>query len=95
MYLLSSKNINLENGADTAKNLITFAFVPVNSILILPFLANSYRCIKDGIIQEQNFKKRVILLTCILFIALIIEYFYFGNIQEGILNSLQALQTKK
>ncbi len=86
VYWLSTNNINLGEGASTAKNLITFAFVPVNAIAILPFLARSYYYAKMGKLQKDQFKNRIILLVVILLVVLIIEFFYFKNIQTGILN---------
>ncbi len=86
VYWLSTKNINLGEGASTAKNLITFAFVPVNVIAVLPFLARSYYYSKMGKLQKDQLKNRIILLAVILLVVLIIEFFYFKNIQNGILN---------
>lgn len=94
VYWLSTKQVNLGEAANPAQNLITFTFVPVNSILILPFLANSYRLIKLGKLDTQTFKKRAILLAIILFIVLLFEFFYFKDIQTGILNIIQNVATK-
>lgn len=89
IYWLSTKQVNLGEAANPAQNLITFTFVPVNSILILPFLANSYQLIKRGKLDITNFKKRAILLAIILFIVLLFEFFYFKDIQIGILSIIQ------
>ena len=43
VYWLGTMNIDLGVDGDTGKDLITFTFVPVNSIIIMPFLANSYK----------------------------------------------------
>ena len=90
VYWLSTKNIDLGIAESTAKNLITFAFVPVNAIAVLPFLARSYSYLKMGRLQQDKFKNRIILLIAILVIVLIIEFFYFKNIQTGILNIINA-----
>ena len=90
VYWLSTKNIDLGIGASTAQNLITFAFVPVNGIAVLPFLARSYYYFKMGRLQQNKFKNRIILLVVALAIILIIEFFYFKNIQTGILNIINA-----
>ena len=39
---------------------------------------------------KQNFKNRIILLCVILIIVLILEFFYFKDIQNSILNMLAA-----
>ena len=90
VYGISTKDIDIGKAASTARNLITFAFVPVNGIVILPFLARSYRYLKEGRLQVGKFKNRCILIGIILIIVLIIEFFYFKNIQSGILNAMSS-----
>ena len=89
IYWISTKDIDLGTSGKTGQNLITFTFVPVNAIVILPFLANSYRQLKTGKLKSVPFRNRCIVLVVILFILLIIEFFYFKDIQNGILNMLQ------
>ncbi len=90
VYWIGTKNINLGIDADTGKNLITFTFVPVNSIIILPFLAKSYINWKDNKIQSEQLRNRCILIGIILIIGLVIEFFYFKGIQNGILSILNS-----
>jgi len=42
VYVLSSRGIEINNNTEIGKNFITFCFVPLNCILVLPFLASSY-----------------------------------------------------
>lgn len=86
VYWLSTKSVNLGEVANEGQNLITFAFVPVNSMVILPFLASSYKYLKSGKMEGEIFKHRVILLAVVLVVVLVIEFFYFKDIQNGILN---------
>lgn len=86
VYWLSTKSVNLGEVANEGQNLITFAFVPVNSMVILPFLASSYKYLKSGKMEGEIFKRRLILLAVVLVIVLVIEFFYFKDIQNGILN---------
>ncbi len=86
VYWLSTKSINLGQSMGEGQNLITFAFVPVNSMLILPFLASSYKSLKMGNMEDIIFKRRTILLVVVLLVVLIFEFFYFKDIQTGILN---------
>ena len=74
------------------KKLITFTFVPVNAIIIMPFLAVSFRDWKDSRLKSRPFRNRCILLGIILLIILIIEFFYFKDIQNGILSILNSRQ---
>ncbi len=89
IYWLSTKGIDLGNNADIGKNLITFTFVPINSMVVLPFLAKSYKYFKQNKLKQDKFKNRVILITIILIIILILEFFYFKDIQNGILSIIQ------
>ena len=89
-YWLSTKNIDLGVSKDVGKNFITFTFVPINSMLVLPFLAGSYKYLKESKLSTQKFRNRVILATVILVIALIVEFFYFKDIQNGILSIIQS-----
>lgn len=90
IYWLSTKNIDLGTTNEMGKNFIIFTFVPINSMLVLPFLASSYKYFKQGRLKKQNFKNRIILLCVILIIVLILEFFYFKDIQNSILNMLAA-----
>lgn len=92
IYGISTKEVDLGQASTTTKNLITFTFVPVNGILILPFIANSYRYYREGRLKVENFRNRVILLAVVLVVVLLIEFFYFKDIQTGILNMIQAKQ---
>lgn len=92
VYNLSIKNIETEKIAELGKNLITYTFVPVNVILVLPFLASSYKNFKQGRLKKEVFRNRILLLLLLLIIILIIEFFYFQDIQTGILNIVQSKQ---
>lgn len=92
VYGLSVKNIEETRLVELAKNYMIFTFVPVNAILVLPFFASSYKYLKLGRLKKENFRNRTILLVAILLIILIIEFFYFQDIQTGILNIVQSKQ---
>ena len=89
VYWIGTKDIDLGNNESFGKNLITFTFVPVNAIVILPFLASSYKNLQEGKLKSEPFRNRCILLAIVLIILLIIEFFYFKDIQTGIYNMLQ------
>ena len=91
IYWIATKDIDLGNAKETCKNLVTFAFVPVNIIIIMPFLASSYRKFQNKSLKFEPFRNRCILLGIILIIALIIEFFYFKDIQNGITAILQTV----
>lgn len=93
VYWLSTKNIELGISESTSKNLITFTFVPVNAIIVLPFLASSYKNLQSGKLKSIPFRNRCILIAIALVVVLIIEFFYFKDIQTGIYNMLQNVKT--
>ena len=93
VYWLSTRGVNLETNNEMGKNFIIFTFVPINSMLVLPFLASSYKNFKQGKLKKQSIKNRIILVCVILIIVLILEFFYFKDIQNSILSMMQA--TKK
>lgn len=92
VYGLSIKDTSQERLLEITKNYMIFTFVPVNAILVLPFLASSYKYLKAGKLKREVFRNRIILLAVILVVILIIEFFYFQDIQRGILSIVQAKQ---
>ena len=95
VYWLSTKNISIKEVSETGKNVITFLFVPINSIIILPILAKSYDKYKNGKLSINNFKNRGIILAIILAIALIVEYSYFKDIQNGVIKLIEQNTNKR
>ena len=89
-YWMGTKDIELGTSESFGKNLITFTFVPVNAIVILPFLANSYKNLQAGRLKKVAFKNRCILLAIVLVILLVIEISYFKEVQIGIYNMLES-----
>ena len=48
VYWISTKNVKIEGVSNMGKNIITFMFVPINSIAVLPIIAKSYNKYKIG-----------------------------------------------
>lgn len=88
VYWISTRNIEITEVAQTGKDLIIFAFVPINGILILPIFAKSFSKFKNGSLDGRVLKNRGIVLGAILIILLILEGIYFKNIQEQVVNLL-------
>ena len=86
VYWISTWNIEMTEVAETGKNLITFLFVPVNGLIVLPLLAKSYVKFKFGGLNRKIFTNRGIVLTVLLLIVLGIECVYFKNIQTQVIN---------
>lgn len=90
VYWFSTRGIEVTEVSERGKDLITFLFVPINGIIILPLLAKSYSKLKYGNLDKNVFLKRGIVLAVILLIVLIIECIYFKNIQQEVVNMLNA-----
>lgn len=82
IYSLSS--IGYESSiASVGRDFVTFSFVPINAIIILPFLIRSFNKSKEKEITNEQLNFRTIVIGIITLIILISEFFYFRNIQEN------------
>ena len=84
IYWISTRSIEITEVSQKGKDLIIFAFVPVNGILILPLFAKSFSKFKGGSIDSRILRNRGIVLAVILASLLTIECVYFKNIQEQV-----------
>lgn len=89
VYWISTMGIEITEVSETGKNLITFLFVPVNGLIILPILAKSYVKLKYGNISNKIFANRILVLAVLLIIIFIIECNYFRQIQEQVVNLIK------
>lgn len=94
-FLLSSIGIEEVSGLEQAKTLMTIAFVPVNAILFIPFVANSYIKRKDKKIDDNNFNRRMIIVAVLAVVVLVCEFFYFRNFQTGIVELKKQIQNNQ
>ena len=90
VYWLSTDKIEMQELSEAIQNFITFTFVPLNAIVILPFAASSFRHYQNGKLRGDKLRNRYILLAIVLIIILIIEFFYFKDIQLGIVNMINS-----
>ncbi len=86
------KNIN-----EAAKDFIIFAFVPVNVIIFIPFIASKYNKLMLKKIQKEDLIKTVVIVSILAFIVLTIEGFYFKGMKKNIkqVNETLTKQTQK
>lgn len=85
VYWISTKDVAIKEVSEMGKNLITFLFVPINGIIVLPILAKSYAKYKTGRLDLDKLKNRGLVLVMILAILLIIECMYFKDIQNSVI----------
>jgi len=80
---------------EASKDFITFLFVPVNVILVIPFFAYQYMKFKNKQIKIEKLIKVTITLVVLLIIVLVIEYFYFCDIQTNIRDINENMNEQK
>lgn len=76
---------------EAAKSFITYTFVPVNVILLVPFVAIKYNKLKNNEIGRDDFFKRLAIVGIVAVIILIVEYNYFKGMQ---LNMIQTIESR-
>lgn len=69
---------------ESTKNFVTYMFVPVNVIIVVPYIASKYMRLRQNKIKKEELTKNIIIIGIILFVVLFGEYFYFCNIQKNI-----------
>ena len=85
VYWISGFGIE-EKIHNNMKNFITYLFVPVNLILFAPYLASQYMKVKEHKLKVEKFAKKVSTLIALLVVVLVIEFFYFRNVQNNVNN---------
>lgn len=92
VYWISTKSVAVKEVSDLGKNLITFLFVPINTLVVVPLLAKSYNKYKTGFLAFDKLRNRGIVLGAILLIILIIECVYFKNVQNTVITLIEKNQ---
>ena len=93
-YFFSSIGIDNKNVSNSSKDMITFTFVPINTIIILPILIKSFNNRKMNKITKNKLNKTAILMFLITLILIVLEFFCFRNMQKGIINIFNDKQNK-
>lgn len=79
VYALSSIGLD-EIVKQSAQNFVTYMFVPVNMILVMPFIASTYSKMKLNKIKQEPLRNRIIAIAIWIIVILVVEYFYFRSI---------------
>ena len=93
-YFFSSLGIDNKNVSNSSKNLITFTFVPINTIIIIPILIRSFNKRKMNKISMNQLNRKAILMIIITIILKKLEFFSFRNIQKGIIDIFNDKQNE-
>ncbi len=88
IFNISSSGVQYPNKNMIApvRRIIEFLFIPLNGFIVMPYLAIQIGNLNSEQIDDKIFKKRITVMTIIFIVILIIEIFYFKDIQNGILN---------
>lgn len=76
---------------EASKNFVLYLFVPVNVILFIPYFASQYMKLKVNQIKIAKFVNKLSTMAILLILVLVVEYFYFRNIQENINNMQNSI----
>ena len=87
---ISSNNINTENTQyiSIIRNTSILLFSPINSIIFIPYIGNLLNKYKDNRLDEEQIKKRLIILAIILILIVIFELDYIKAFQVGLLSNV-------
>ena len=91
IYWISGTELDSQYG-ELWKNLLLFSFVPVNAIILMPYLAVKYRNFKTKKTNKRDFYKSVIIVSAIGIILLIIEIFPLKGIKDNIKKTYDELK---
>ena len=94
-FNISAKNIQYQHQGetDTIRNVLVSIFTGVNGIIIMPQLAKILEKAKNGDLEKNQIRNRLILWIAILIICLIFECGYMKDTQQGIVNIQHGLET--
>ena len=74
------------------KNFVSYLFVPINVVLFVPYFALQYKKFIHKQLKVEQFSKKLSILVTILIVVLVVEYFYFVNIQKNVKNIQENAQ---
>ena len=94
-FNISAKNIPYQHQEETntIRNLLVSIFTGINGIIIMPQLAKILEKAKNGDLEKNQIRNRIILWIAILVICLIFECGYMKDTQQGIVNIQHGLET--
>lgn len=87
IHWISIHNLEAMYQDGVAKDIVTFLFVPINGLIILPALASSYNSYKEKKLELDVFGKRMLVLLIPLLIVLILECVFLKNVQVAVSNA--------
>lgn len=91
LVMISSIGIRVEISSYITTTKITsiLLFSPINSILVLPYIANIRNKYKQKILKDVQVRKRIIIFFILVLIGIVIEMNYIQNFEIGLLKSVK------
>ena len=84
---IGSNGIEVENeeALKQTVNVVKLIFTPINALMLLTILGNTFGKVKDKVLEEGKASKRVIIFIILFIIVLFFETGYIRNFIEGVL----------
>ena len=88
VFSISTNGLNyyIPDMVGKVRLIMLIVFIPVNGLIVMPYLANTVSKIINHDITQEKTNKRIITLLIIFVLVLIFECYYFKTTQQGIIN---------
>ena len=93
VFSISSSGIQYESPEmiQNVRLVMLAVFVPVNGMIVMPYLASVVSKIYTHNITQEKVKKRFIIISIVFIVILILECSYFRTTQLGIINLINHM----
>lgn len=93
-FNISTRNIQYQHQGQTQliRNVLVAIFTGINGTIIMPQLAKILEKAKNGDLEKNQIRNRIILWIIVLIICIIFECGYMESTQQGIVNIQHSLQ---
>ena len=84
---IGSNGIVVENeeALKQTVNVVKLIFTPINALMLLAILGNTFGKVKDQVLEKEKASKRTIIFIILFIIVLFFETSYIRNFIEGVL----------
>ena len=93
LFNMSAKGVGypVEEMFLTVRNAIILAIMPINAIMIMPYIGKQIAKLKFDEITEDKFVKKILIFIVVVMALAIFETKYLTNMQLGILNIMNNM----
>ena len=94
IFQTTKNGINYQNKQiqNSIQNILVIIFTGINGIIVMPQIAKILDKINEDEIQQNELKKRIIILLIIFVICIIFECGYMKDTQEGIIEIYNSMK---